>query len=135
MARIINNKHPLDLNDRKIVGFDLPINGDAVFRPTYNTKDQIKANLVNFLLTNKGERVFRPNYGADLRSLLFEQITDNKLEDIKSNIEEVIGEEFPMIKINKLEFHPEQDINAINFYLEYSIDVFGFEDEVNILIQ
>ena len=76
MARIIQNKYPIDLNARKAVGFGFPLNGDAVFVPTYQTKDQIRANLVNYLLTNRGERVFNPNFGADLRALLFENILD-----------------------------------------------------------
>ena len=71
MAQIIANKYPIDLEARKAVGFGFPLNGDAVFVPTYTTSDQIKANLVNWLLTNKGERIMNPNFGADLKSLLF----------------------------------------------------------------
>ena len=72
MAQIIQNKYPIDTEARKAVGFGFPLNGNAVFVPTYQTRDQIKANLVNYLLTNRGERVFNPNFGADLRNLLFE---------------------------------------------------------------
>ena len=76
MAQIIQNKYPIDTEARKAVGFGFPLNGNAVFVPTYQTRDQIKANLVNYLLTNRGERVFNPNFGADLRNLLFENILD-----------------------------------------------------------
>ena len=76
MAQIISNKYPIDSEARKAIGFSLPINGNAVFNPTYQTKDQIKANLINYLLTNRGERVFNPNFGADLRSLLFNNIVN-----------------------------------------------------------
>ena len=65
MARIIANKFPIDTEARKTVGFGFPLNGDAVFKPTYQTKDQIQANLINYLLTNKSERVFNPNFGAN----------------------------------------------------------------------
>ena len=68
MARIIQSKFPIDLKPSKAIGFGFPLNGDAVFVPTFFTRDQIKANMVNYLLTNKGERVFRPNFGADLRN-------------------------------------------------------------------
>ena len=46
MAQIIANKIPIDLNARKAVGFGFPLNGNAVFVPTYQTKNQIQANLI-----------------------------------------------------------------------------------------
>ena len=58
MAYIIDKKFPLDQQKRKIIGFGFPLNAPAVFNPTYQTKDQIKANLINYILTNRGERVF-----------------------------------------------------------------------------
>ena len=62
MARILQNRYPIDSNDRKAVGFGFPLNGPAVFVPTFTTRDQTKANLINYLLTNKGERVFNQNF-------------------------------------------------------------------------
>ena len=82
MAQILANKIPIDSNPRKAVGFGFPINGDAVFVPTYTTRDQIKANLVNYLLTNRGERVFNPNYGANLRAQVFEIINEDNLDNL-----------------------------------------------------
>ena len=87
MAQIIANKNPIDLNARKAVGFGFPLNGNAVFKPTYQTRDQIQANLINYLLTNKGERVFNPNFGADLRSLVFKNPTNATLTDLQFQIE------------------------------------------------
>ena len=45
MAQIIQNKYPLDAQKRKAIGFGFPMDGNAVFIPTYQTRDQIKANL------------------------------------------------------------------------------------------
>lgn len=135
MAQIIQNKFPIDSEERKVVGFGFPLNGNAVFKPTFTTKDQIKANLINYLLTNKHERVFRPHFGADLRSLLFEQITDTSVEDLKFKIQNDIREFFPLVKIQKIEFINHEDLNTINFLLSYEIINFGFEDELNILLQ
>jgi hypothetical protein len=135
MAQIIQNKYPIDLNARKAIGFGFPINGDAVFVPTYQTRDQIKANLVNYLLTNKGERVFNPNFGADLRSLLFENITDSTLEELKFYIESNITTNFPQITVKQIEFQNTPDENVINFVLSYEIVLFGVTDEINIELQ
>ena len=135
MAQIIQNKYPIDLNARKAVGFGFPLNGNAVFIPTYQTRDQIKANLVNYILTNKGERVFNPNFGANLRSLLFENIVDSTLEDLQSIIQNSISFYFPQIVIEEIKFVNTPDENTINFILTYQIVNFGVEDSINILLQ
>ena len=135
MAQIIQNKYPIDSNARKAVGFGFPLNGDAVFVPTYQTRDQIRANLINYLLTNKGERVFNPNFGANLRVLLFENINDDNLEDLTTRIQDNILLQFPQITIKNIQFNNIPDSNVINFTLTYEIILFGIEDNVNILLQ
>ena len=50
MARIIENRFPIDSIARKAVGFGFPLNGPAVFVPTYTTREQTKSNLIiNFM--------------------------------------------------------------------------------------
>ena len=132
MAQIIANKVPIDSNPRKAVGFGFPLNGDAVFVPTYTTKDQIKANLVNYLLTNKGERVFNPNFGADLRAQVFEVIQEENLENLESVIVANISEQFPMVQVEQIGFNPNPDTNTLFFTLKYMVDFLGFDDEINI---
>ena len=135
MARIIQSKWPIDLQKSRAIGFGFPLNGDAVFVPTYFTRDQIKANMVNYLLTNKGERVFRPNFGADLRNLLFENILDITNEDLKDTIQNDITQHFPSVEIKEIQFNNEPDENTVNFTLTYQIANFGVEDSINILLQ
>lgn len=135
MARIIANKFPIDTEARKAVGFGFPLNGDAVFKPTYQTKDQIQANLINYLLTNRGERVFNPNFGGDLRTLLFENVENSTVEDLKQIIQEEITMYFPSVDIKDIEFQNKPDMNEINFILSYEVLPFGIEDNVNILLQ
>ena len=135
MARIIQNKYPIDLNARKAVGFGFPLNGDAVFVPTYQTRDQIKANLVNYLLTNKGERIFNPNFGADLRALLFENIVDQTTESLQERIQADIAVYFPQVTIREIAFDNIPDSNTVNFKLTYEVVNFNIEDTVNIVLQ
>lgn len=135
MARIIQSKFPIDLQPSRAVGFGFPLNGDAVFVPTFFTRDQIKANMINYLLTNKGERVFRPSFGADLRNLLFEQILDITSDELKSNIQSDISQFFPNVEVVEIEFNNQPDENTVNFTLKYRIVNFGIEDSVNILLQ
>ena len=135
MAKIIPNRFPIDSEARKAIGFGFPLNGGAVFVPTYQTKDQIKANLINYLLTNKGERVFNPNFGANLRALLFENIIESSLEDLQAIIQDNIALYFPQIVVREIDFVNTPDENTINFILTYEIINFGIEDNINILLQ
>ena len=135
MVQIIQNKYPIDTEARRAVGFGFPLNGNAVFVPTYQTRDQIKANLVNYLLTNKGERVFNPNFGGDLRNLLFENVLDATVEDLRERIQNDINSFFPEVQVKQVIFDNIPDSNTINFTLTYQIVLFGIEESVNILLQ
>lgn len=135
MAQIIQNKFPIDSNARKAVGFGFPLNGNAVFVPTYQTRDQIRANLINYLLTNKGERIFNPDFGADLRALLFENIDNSTLEILQSTIEASLSSRFPEVVVKEIKFDNQPDNNTINFILTYEIVLFGIEDTIDILLQ
>jgi len=134
MIRILNKKFPSDI-DLKVIGFSLPINGTAVFNPVYNTKEQIKYNLINYLLTNWGERVFNYNFGANLRALLFEGIEFNKLQDLETSIQSNISKYFPKVKINELKLTPFPDENKVVFSFNYTIPEYGVEDQIEINIQ
>ena len=72
--------NPLDRQPRKAIGVDLPFSGQAVFNSTFQSKDALKVNLINFLLTNKGERPLNPTFGGGIRGLLFENINQDQLE-------------------------------------------------------
>jgi phage baseplate assembly protein W len=135
MARIIQSRFPIDLTPSIAVGFGFPLDGPAVFIPTFTTREQTKANLINYLLTNKGERVFRPNFGGDLRNLLFENILESSQNDLTVRIQNDIIRFFPNIVVKQLEFNNQEDRNTINFILTYQIENFGTEDLINIELQ
>jgi phage baseplate assembly protein W len=135
MARIIENRYPIDSIGRKAVGFSLPFNGPAVFNPTYTTRDQLKSNLINYLLTNTGERVFNPNFGANLRDLVFENIVDTTTDELQERIQNDIKNYFPQVVIKEIQFNNTPDRNEINFTLIYNVVDFGVTDEINILLQ
>ena len=134
MATIVSKKQPLDINQGVAIGFGFPLNGNAVFIPTFQTRDQIKANLVNFLLTNYGERVFNPRFGADLRRLLFDFQDDveNDLEDI---VRDKVREMFPSINVERLNIKRLDDTNTIQLSIIYSIQSFGISDSISINLQ
>ncbi len=138
MAEIINSKIPIDSNFRKAVGFKIPMDGSAVFIPTYTTRDQIKSNLINYMLTNKGERYMNPDFGSNLRALLFQQIDDGDLDDLLEEIQITIAEDFPTIQVKEIGFDKSsqsKDDNEITFTMTYAVDILGIEDDIQILLQ
>ena len=135
MARILENRSPIDSVARKAVGFGFPLNGPAVFVPTYTTREQTKANLINYLLTNRGERVFNPTFGADLRNLVFENIVDVTSDELQERIQNDISTYFPQVIVQEIKFDNIPDSNTINFTLTYNILNFGITDDIQILLQ
>jgi|TARA_B100001778_G_scaffold332971_1_gene340459 phage baseplate assembly protein W len=137
MARIIQSKNPIDLTPSVAVGYGFPMDGPAVFIPTFTTREQTKSNIINYLLTNKGERVFNPQFGADLRNLLFENIVDSTSDDLIAIIGDNLALYFPNVVIKELKFENDHDRNTVNFILTYQIMNFGEtnEDTINIELQ
>ena len=135
MARIIQNRYPIDSIGRKAVGFGFPLNGPAVFVPTYTTREQTKSNLINYLLTNRGERVFNPTFGADLRNLIFENVLDRTTDELQERIQNDINIFFPQVDVKEIKFDNDPDRNTINFTLTYTVANFGITDDITILLQ
>lgn len=135
MARIIQNRYPIDSVGRKAVGFGFPINGPSVFVPTFTTREQTKSNLINYLLTNRGERVFNPLFGADLRKLLFENVQDRTTDELQERIQNDIIIYFPQVEVKEILFDNQPDRNTINFTLIYTIINLGVDDDITILLQ
>ena len=124
-------KYPIDLSARKAVGVSLPFNGNAVFKPTFTTKDAIRNNLINYLLTNPGERVFNTSYGAGLRKYIFENITRNNITDIQNYVESIISKSFPNIQ-GEVIIQTSSDFNIIYITINYTITNTGITDNIQI---
>jgi phage baseplate assembly protein W len=130
MAFQIEKIHPLDLQPRKAVGVGLPFSSKSVFNSTYTTKDAIKANLINYFLTERGERFLNPALGAGLRALLFEQMTEDKKEEINYTVRQGVAEWFPNIVIKNLNTEYSQDTNTVTVLMNYSVFQTNIEDQL-----
>jgi len=121
MAFDVKRIDPLDLQPRKAIGVSLPLSGKAVFNSTFQSKDAIKANLINFLLTGTGERFLNPFLGTGLRSFLFENINEGTIRRIKSDVTAGINNYFPRVVIRQLDVTGEPLNNSIVVFLKYQI--------------
>jgi len=114
------------------IGVDLPFNANGVFRSTYESKDAVKVNLVNYLLTNPGERIGNPDFGAGLRAFVFEQITEGNLDFLEDKIEEDIRNNIPNVDLQNVNVTSDPDMNQITLSLFYSIARTGITDNVDV---
>ena len=130
MAFNVQQIHPLDLQPRKAVGVGLPFSSPSVFTSTYTTKDALKANLINYFLTERGERFLNPNFGAGLRALLFDQITQDREEEISFRIRTGVADWFPNVIINKLDVQSIPDNNSITVLMSYSVAQTNIQDQL-----
>ena len=132
MAILLGRKFPIDTQPARAVGVALPFNGAAVFTSNYTTSKQLNSNLINFFLTNKGERVFYPNYGGNLRATLFEQITSNNLDALKSQIENDLTVNFPDVRLANLDILGNEDLNEIQVRITYTVVLSGETDTISL---
>ena len=72
--------------------------------------------------TTPGERVMQPTYGCDLKSMVFEEITDSTVTDIKDIIERAIRFFEVRITLNAVEIDESEWLEGIlRIVLDYTI--------------
>ncbi len=130
MAYGIRNINVLDLRPSVGIGVSIPFSNPAVFETVYTTKEQIKYNIINFLLTDQRERIFNPSFGANLRSQLFEQITNDTFDSLDNLIRTGVEQYFPNVVLTELSFGAEPDENLITIQFSYTISNTGESDNV-----
>jgi phage baseplate assembly protein W len=125
--------NPLDLQKNIAIGISLPFNGPAgPFNKTFSTKDQIKSNLVNLLLTNKGERLFNPEFGADLKTVLFEGITEDSIDIMRNLINTNVSIFIPEVTISNINIIKQEDNNTISVTIQYRINISNDSDQITV---
>ena len=130
MAFKVEIKDPLDLQPRKAVGVKLPFSGKAVFNQTFQTKEAIKTNLINYFLTSRGERYLNPTFGNRLQTLLFEQLTQQKITQIDELIRNDLELYFPRVIPTEINTEGNPDNNSVSFSLSYTLKDTDIEDEL-----
>lgn len=122
--------NPLDLQPRKAIGVSLPLSGKAVFNSTYETKDAIRTNLINYFLTGQGERYLNPSFGTLIRNLMFENINQDMVDRVKSTVSRGLTEYFPKVIPTDFQVLGTPDTNTVTLLLRYAIRDTNIEDEV-----
>ena len=95
-----------DRDDSVFIGIDLPFRkSDGIegwFASTTTTIKAVKNNIRNLLSTHKGERYLQPNIGLNLRTVQFEQFTDELRLQIENDILDTFDFWLPFIQVKDL---------------------------------
>ena len=129
---ITQNIPVLDLYKSKGIGINIPFNNTTGLNITYNTKDSIRANLLNFLLTGTRERILNTNFGTNIRNQIFEQVDNNQIDEIKQLVFDYINYNFSNILLNNLYITPED--NNISIYFDYSVKNTNINDNIQLIL-
>ena len=124
-ARVTKKINPLDLERNVAIGIPFPLGGTPIFTSTFTTQDQAMSNLKNLLLTRKGERPLQPLFGTDIPSLLFENITQELLDKLKSGVARDIKFWLPYINMKEIVVENLADENRVNISFSFSIGETG----------
>jgi phage baseplate assembly protein W len=89
---------------------------------TVSAEDDIQQSLYILFSTTPGERVMQPSYGCDLRSMVFENITENTITAIKDIIERAILFFEPRIDLNFIDLDKENiEQGVLNILVDYTV--------------
>lgn len=124
--------NPIDRQPRKAVGVSLPFSGKAVFNSTFETKEAIKSNIINYLLTGKGERYMNPTFGSGIRDELFTNVNRENTSSLEVKVATELRNYFPNLAIVQLNITPSPDSNLISLSINFRVKDTQVEDEVTI---
>ena len=135
MAFNVQQINPLDQQPSVGVGVGLPFSSNGVFNTTFTTQDALKSNLINYFLTGTSERFLNPNLGAGLRALIFDQMTEDKKEEIKTTVRSGVAQWFPSLNIQNLQVVEDIDTQTITISLKYNVRLTNIQDQLSINFQ
>jgi len=127
--------NPLDFKKDVAIGIKLPYGSKkGLFEQSYSTEDQAVSNLKNLLLTRKGERPFQPNFGADVYTLMFEQIGSTLANTMEDSLNADIKYWLPYIVIDNILVDIEEDKNYISISLKFRVTEQGANQQIIMFI-
>ncbi len=86
---------------QQYIGITLPIRlgNNGMFEQSTELFKQVKSNFKNLMMTKKGERLMQPDLGTDLHKILFENITEETLDNAKLTVVESVERWLPFLEL------------------------------------
>ena len=103
---------------------------DGPYLLTQNLTENTKQNLKNLIFTNPGEGVMDQNFGVGFYNLLFENATDDILEDLKERLFTQVDKYLPFVQILNVDTRLEE--NTAYLRVEYIIPSLSVSDSLDL---
>lgn len=117
--------------DRIPLGLKLPLSRFAL---NYDTRSQLKSNLINLIMTKKGERIFQPTFGCDIRNVLFDNNTEQIKDSLETSIRQSISRWMPYLIVNNMIIQLDIDTYKAIITVQYSIQNGTITDIISVRI-
>lgn len=116
---------------QKYIGITLPItNGNTgMFKQSTTVFEQVKSNYKNLILTKKGERLMQPDFGTNLHRILFENITENTLDNARLAVIEATERWMPFLEVTN--FEVKNPVNGNQHRIDLSVS-YRFRNNPNV---
>lgn len=116
---------------QQYIGITLPItNGNTgMFAQSTSVFQQVKSNYKNLILTKKGERLMQPDFGTDLYRILFENITENTLENARLTVVEATERWMPFLEV--VQFDMKNPVNGNPHRIDITV-IYRFRNNPNV---
>lgn len=119
----------------KFFGFNLPILAGRTILPFQTDERLIKNDILQLLLTSPGERIMHPDFGCPIRSMMFDQNTQDNRDFIKERIYEAISRYEKRVSIRQSDVIVETDKsneNVINIIIRCNYTPQNFDNSFEI---
>jgi len=105
-------------------------NEDGPYRLTKTLVENTKQNFKNLILTNPGERIMDPEFGAGFSRILFENYTQELIEDLQERLYDQTAKHLPFINIE--EFQTDFTNHVLSVEIVYSIQSLKITDSISL---
>lgn len=135
MAKLVTNIYPNDVDQNNPIGIGFPLSVGTQ-KQNYYTTSQVHDNLRNLILTMKGERPMNPSFGCDIYYLLFEQLSDDLIQEAAYDaIKEAITRWMPAVQLRHVEVETQVDRNLAIVRVYYSVNGWSADNVLNLEVK
>ena len=105
---------------KSILGLAFPMRQDGVggFLTQNQDLGSLRDCVKQLILTSRGARVMRPDYGTDIRKSVFEPLTSDLGEHLRSHINDTIKKYEPRVIVQRLILTPDYERNQLNIKMK-----------------
>ena len=87
----------------------------------YANEESVKRSIRSLIMTEPGERLFQPDIGCQIKHLLFENMVDSTIIQLKSAIEETIQLHEKRARVLQVEIIANEDLHAYDIYIYFEV--------------